>query len=192
GEEPHIRWGSFCEAIFQVTRGAGIERIIFVGSVASTVPHTREPRMHATMTNEAARPELEALGVSFTTYEGPSSIVTLLADKASEMGIDFTTLVVDIPHYPFVEMPTYPRSILRALDVVGRLLGLELDLSDLRAADDAVRSKLDAVMEENEEFRELVTRLEDAYDMEQSGDEELLRQLIESIDLDGDDGGDGE
>ena len=54
------------------------------------------------------------------------------------------------------------------------------------------KSVLDAVMEENEEFRELVTRLEDAYDMEQSGDEELLRQLIESIDLDGDDGGDGE
>ena len=63
-------------------------------------------------------------------------------------------------------------------------------LAAVREADDAVQSKLDAVMEENEEFRELVARLEDAYDMEQSGDEELLRQLIESIDLDGD--GEGE
>lgn len=189
GEEPHLRWGSYCECVFEVARRTRVQRMIFVGSVAGTVPHTREPRIHASVTSETSRAELEALGVGFTTYRGPSSIITLLAERAPAAGIEFTSLVVEIPHYPFIEMPTYPRSILSIATALNGLLGLGIDLTELRQADEAVQGKLNAVMAENEEFRDLVTKLEAAHDFEQSdADEALLRQLIDGIDL----GGEGE
>ncbi|MFW6437984.1 MAG: PAC2 family protein, partial [Armatimonadota bacterium] len=47
GEEPHIRWGAYCDCVFGVCENMGIEDIYFVGSVASPVPHTREPRIRA-------------------------------------------------------------------------------------------------------------------------------------------------
>jgi len=66
------------------------------------------------------------------------------------------------------------------------LLGLGLDLSDLEEAAKVARSKLDALMADNDEFRELVAKLEEAYDYAVSDDdEELLRRLIDGIDLAG-------
>ncbi|HUS80616.1 MAG TPA: PAC2 family protein [Armatimonadota bacterium] len=195
GEEPHIRWGAYSECVFRLATELGARQMYFVGSVATHVPHTRRPRIHASITSDARRGELEALGVGFTTYQGPASIVTWLTHQAPDRGFEFTSLVVEVPHYPFLEMPTYPRSIHTVTSALDSLLGLALDLGDLERAADAVESKLSEVMAENDEFRQLVAKLEEAYDYEVPGeDAELLRQLIDSIDLDitGDDQGDEE
>ena len=67
-----------------------------------------------------------------------------------------------------------------------RLVGLDLDLSDLEQAAAVARGKLDALAAENDEFRQLVTKLEQAYDQAISqDDEELLRRLIDTVDLEG-------
>lgn len=184
GEEPHVRWGAYCDCVFGICEEMGIEDIYFVGSVASPVPHTREPHIRASMADERLKPELSEAGLLFGEYEGPSSIITSLTRHSMEIGIRMRSLVVEIPHYPFLDMPTFPRSILKTTATLCDLLGIELDLSVLNeAALDAGR-KLDALMEENNEFRELVEKLEEAYEYEETpGDEKLLRRLIDGIDL---------
>ncbi|MGI5819470.1 MAG: PAC2 family protein [Armatimonadota bacterium] len=184
GEEPHIRWGAYCDCIFGVCQEMGIKDIYFVGSVASPVPHTREPRIRASMADEKLKPKLAQAGLMFGEYEGPSSIITSLTYHSTELGINMRSLVVEIPHYPFLDMPTYPRSILKTASTLSGLLGLELDMSELEAAAAEADGKLDALMEENQEFRELVAKLEEAYEYEETpGDERLIRRLIDSIDL---------
>jgi proteasome assembly chaperone (PAC2) family protein len=190
GEEPHVRWGAYCDCVYGVCEEMGIEDIYFVGSVASPVPHTREPRIRASVADPSLKDELTDAGLLFGEYEGPSSIITSLTYHSMELEIDMRSLVVEIPHYPFLEMPTYPRSILKTISALNTLLDLELDLTDLEeSATDADR-KLDDLMEDNEEFRELVAKLEEAYEYEEtSDDEELLRRLIDDIDLEGGPGG---
>ena len=61
--------------------------------------------------------------------------------------------MVEVPHYPFLEMPAYPRSILRTASALNDLLGLGLDLDDLRRSSEVVEGKLNALAEENETFR---------------------------------------
>ncbi|MBD3292014.1 MAG: hypothetical protein GF393_03760 [Armatimonadia bacterium] len=184
GEEPHVRWGAYCDCVFGVCEEMGIKDIYFVGSVASPVPHTREPRLRASMADESLKPELAAAGLSFGQYEGPSSIITSLTHHSMELGIRMRSLVVEIPHYPFLEMPTYPRSILKTAGALDDLLGLDIDLTDLQDAAEEADRKLAAVMEDNDDFRELVAKLEEAYEYEETpGDEQLLRRLIDSIDL---------
>lgn len=186
GEEPHIRWGTYCEYLFQVAEDFGVQEIYFVGSVAGSVPHTREPRVRGSASSQALKAGLDAAGVEYSDYEGPASIVTSLTYQASERGISMRSLVVEVPHYPFLEMSTYPRSILKVASVLNVLLGLELDLTDLQDATEAADAKLNAIMEDHDEFRELVRKLEEAYDSEEpTPDEDLLKRLLDGIDLDG-------
>ncbi len=189
GEEPHIRWGAYCDCIFSVCEQMKIEEIYFVGSVASPIPHTREPRLRVSLADESLKPKLAEAGLSFSDYEGPSSIITSLIYHSLELGIKTSSLVVEIPHYPFLEMPTYPRSIQKVTSALNDLLGLELDLTDLLEASREADSKLNALMETNEDFGELVAKLEETYEYEETpGDEALLRRLMESVDLDDDAG----
>lgn len=184
GEEPHLRWGAYIDCIFTVCEEMGVERIFFVGSVASPVPHTREPRIRASVADETLKPKLAEAGLLFTDYEGPASIITSLTYHSMELGIEMRSLVVEVPHYPFLEMPTYPRSILKTTSTLNELLGLDLDLTDLEQAAAEADRKLNALMEQNDEFRELVAKLEEAYEYEESpADEMLLRRLIDGIDL---------
>ena len=189
GEEPHIRWGAYADSIFRIIREFNVSEVYFVGSVAGPVPHTRPPRVRASVSSADLKGRLEIAGARFTDYEGPASIVTALCHRAAAEGLPLSSLVLEIPHYPFLEMPAYPPSIFRATQLLDELLGLALDLTDLSEAADGARSKLNDLLEDNAEFRQLVRELEQAYDQEEdTADEELLRRLMEGIDLNGGNG----
>ncbi len=183
GEEPHIRWGAYCDCIYEFAHRFGIEALYFVGSVASPIPHTREPRIRASVSSESLKQDLESAGINFTEYEGPASIVTSLAHHAEAAAVHMISLVVEIPHYPFLEMPIYPKSIIKVLSALNKLLGLDIDWTDLQESAKVTDAKLDTLMAENKEFGRLVRRLEEAYDLEEPGDEELLKRLLEEIEL---------
>jgi len=189
GEEPHLRWGAFIECLFRVAEEFGVKEAYFIGSVAAPLPHTREPRMRASVAEDRLKAKLAGLGVGYSEYEGPASLITVLSQQSVERGLELRSLVVEVPHYPFVDMPAYPKSIARTTAALNDLLGLGLDLSDLHRAAEVVDGRLNALMEENETFRELVTKLEAAHDREEfDPDHELLRRLMEGIDLEGDGG----
>jgi len=184
GEEPHIRWGAFAECLFEVAEEFGVKEVYFTGSVAAALPHTREPRIRASVSDERLKAKLAGLGVGYSEYQGPASITTALSYESRERGLGMRSLVVEVPHYPFVDMPAYPKSILRTTSALNELLNLGLDLEDLRRSSDVVTERLNAIAEENETFRELVAKLEASYDREESdSDQELLKRLMDGIDL---------
>ncbi len=188
GDEPHVRWGAYCDCIFKVARDLGVTQIIFVGSVAAPLPHTREPRMRASMADPRLKERLVGLDVGFSEYEGPASVITALSHQSVEYGIDMLSLVTEVPHYPFLEMTTYPKSILKAASTVDTLLDLSLDLTDLQESVVRANQKLDEAVGENESFQELVAKLETAYDQEElaTDDDELLRRLMGGMELEDD------
>lgn len=187
GEEPHIRWREYCDCIFAVARQFQVQEFYFVGSVASPIPHTRAPRVHASVATEALKEKLREFDIGFGDYEGPAGLVTFLSMLSVDEGIEMSNLVLEVPHYPFLDMPAYPKSILKAVSVLCRLLDLDIPSPDLVTAADRTEDKLNEAMAENEAFNELVKKLEEAYDSEEAaGSEDLLRRLIEGIDLSGD------
>lgn len=189
GEEPHIRWGAYCDCVLQVAQEFGVAEMYFVGSVSSPIPHTREPRVHCSAASHELKEKPEAADAQFTDYSGPGSIVNLISMRSLECGIAMMNLVVEVPHYPFLDMPGYPKSIIRIMSVLGELTGLATDLSGLRRSADQAEAQLQRLMDENSEFKRLVERLEASHDYEEyEADEDLLRRLIDGIDLKGDRG----
>lgn len=188
GEEPHIRWGSYIDCILRVAEEFDVTDIIFVGSVASPIPHTRPPRVRCSAPSVEQRDSMKGIGSLFTDYAGPCSVITVLGQQALSRGISVRSVVVEVPHYPFLEMPSFPLSIARALASVADLVGIDIDLSDLEADARKTDAALTRIMGENREFRELVEHLETSYDREPTvSDESLLRRLIEGMDV-GEDG----
>ena len=58
GEEPHIRWRTYSECMFGLAEQLGVKEFYFVGSVSSPIPHTREPRIRASVPNDELRERL--------------------------------------------------------------------------------------------------------------------------------------
>ena len=59
GKEPNLLWRQYAECIFSLCRQFGIKQIYFTGSVAGLVPHTRQPRIFCTVSDDKLKSELE-------------------------------------------------------------------------------------------------------------------------------------
>lgn len=182
GEEPHIRWRSYADCVMEVIRRFRVREVYFVGSVAGPVPHTRQPRVRCSTSREEFKERFEGQDVAFTDYSGPASIVTYLTLRADEIGVPLRSVVVDVPMYPSVQMTVYPASILRVVRLLCGLLGIETDTSSLELSAESVREQIDKVVAGDSDLRQLVDRMETAYDTETGGDDEdLLRRLMDGM-----------
>jgi proteasome assembly chaperone (PAC2) family protein len=159
--EPNLNWQNFADAIYEVAHLIGIARIFFIGSFAGAVPHTREPRLHTTVSDPALKPLLSEYGVQFSNYEGPASFATYLSSRAPEEGIRMASLVAEIPPYIEGRNPLSIEAVTRRLAAI---LELQVDFQALRAESDEWESKVTEKVEDNDELAEQIREMEAAYD----------------------------
>ena len=166
-----MKWRTFAECIFKLARDTGVSRLLFVGSFGGAVPHTREPRMYVTCSEERLHADLENVGLRRTGYEGPGSFMTYLLTQAPSAGLEMVSLVAEIPGYLQGPNPFCIEAITRRLS---KILQLSLDLDSLRTASNEWEVEVTNVVEENDEMLEKIRELEDEYDtdlIEQESDE---------------------
>lgn len=163
GKEPNFQWSAFVDCMFVVAQQFEVSMIWFIGSVAGMVPHTRDARLYSTVSHESLKPQLERYGVRFTNYEGPSSMVTHMLATAHERGHDMATLVAEIPAYV---QGRNVRSIEAVIKRLNQVLGVEVNLGDLRAVSDELEKKISEAVDEQPELGELIQKLEEDYDNE--------------------------
>jgi predicted ATP-grasp superfamily ATP-dependent carboligase len=161
GKEPHLLWDRFADCVFEGARRCRIKRLYFIGSVGGAVPHTREPRIFCTISDEALRPELARVGVRFSNYEGPASFSTLLFNRAPAAGLELASLVAEIPAYVQGVDPHGVEAVLRKLLA---LLGLQLDLSEVRTMATHWESRINEALADKEELSGHIRKLEEDYD----------------------------
>jgi proteasome assembly chaperone (PAC2) family protein len=166
GKEPNLRWGGFADCIFAVAERVGVNRFIFMGSFGGTVPHTREPRLFATVSHDHLKPLLRQHGCRFSNYEGPSGFATLLLTRAAEEGIEMMSLVAEIPGYLQGLNPLSIEAVTRRLSSI---LNIPVDVDGLRRASDEWEIKVTQAVEEDAELAETVRKLENDYDDELIG-----------------------
>ena len=161
GQEPNLRWQSFGECIFRLARNVGVSRILFVGSFGGSVPHTREPRLYVTCSEEKLVAQMESYGVRRTGYEGPGSFSSYLMTGAPSVGLEMTSLVAEIPGYL---QGTNPLSIEAVTRRLAKILQLPLDLDALRVASTEWELQVTSEIDEDEDLAAKVRQLETEYD----------------------------
>jgi proteasome assembly chaperone (PAC2) family protein len=163
GKEPNLRWRTFGDCVFRLAHAVGVRRILFVGSFGGAVPHTREPRLYITCSDEKLLAEMSQYGVRRSAYEGPGSFTSYLMTRAPEEDLEMTSLVAEIPGYL---QGTNPSSIEAVTRRLAKILQLPLDLGELRKASTDWELEVSSAVDKNNNLAEKVRELEEAYDNE--------------------------
>jgi proteasome assembly chaperone (PAC2) family protein len=146
GVEPNNRWRAFSGEIVDLAREVGVELVVTLGALLADVPHTRS----SPVTGSATDPKLvEELGLTTSRYEGPTGIVGVLHDACQKASLQSASLWAAVPHY--ASLAPSPRAALALCHRLAELIGADLDLSELEAADETyVRQVSEAVAADDE------------------------------------------
>jgi proteasome assembly chaperone (PAC2) family protein len=155
GVEPNLRWRTFAGAIVEAARRLDTEIVITLGALIGDVAHTRP----VPITGLASDPDLvERLGLSRSSYEGPTGIVGVVHDACREQGLDSASLWAAIPHY--VAAVPNPKAALALLRRLEGLTGVAVEASELEDATERFEEQVDRAVSANPEIEKLVRGLE--------------------------------
>src|SRR5215211_7836135 len=155
GVEPNGRWRTFAESIVEAAQRLGVQMMITLGALIADVAHTRP----VPITGLASDPELvERLGLSRSSYEGPTGIVGVLHDACRRRGVASASLWAAVPHY--VAAVPNPKAALALLRRLEGLTGIAVDASELEQATGRFEEQVDRAVTANPEIEELVRNLE--------------------------------
>jgi proteasome assembly chaperone (PAC2) family protein len=168
GAEPDHAWRAFTNAMVDLALDLQVRLIVGLGAYPAPVPHTRPTRLAVT----ASDPSLATNNLVRATVDVPAGVQAAIERRAHEMGLAAVGLWAQVPHY-LAAMP-YPAASVALLDGLGTVAGLQLDNDALRSEADATRQRVDALVNENEEHKEMVRQLEASVDAEQESTDTAL------------------
>jgi hypothetical protein len=163
--EPRLRWRSYSRELVAFAQRCGVRQSAFFGASFADVPHTREPTVTGWATETRLSTRLEAQGINFSAYQGPSSMQSAAIEACREAGIASASLFSNGPAYLTIPNANLSLALLRRFT---GLFQLDVDLNPLREAAAALTRQVSAAIEERSdaEFRDHVRRLESRFDAE--------------------------
>jgi predicted ATP-grasp superfamily ATP-dependent carboligase len=169
GIEPSLRWQAFSSHLVDLAEALGVQMVVSLGALLGDVPHTRP----VAMTGHASDPSLvDRLGISSSSYEGPTGIVGVLHNACTEAGLPSATLWAAVPHY--VAAAANPKAALAILRRLEGLIGVSVDVSDLEAAAADYERQVGLAVQSDPDIQAFVERLEHAAESEEEGTPEDL------------------
>jgi predicted ATP-grasp superfamily ATP-dependent carboligase len=145
-----------------------VVQVLGLGAYPAPVPHTRPVQLAST----ASSPEL-ARHLDFVrgTLDVPAGVHAAIEREAADRGLPALGIWAQVPHYA-AGMP-YPAAAARLVEGLAEVAGLRFDAGDLSRQAKATESRLEALLADSDEHRELVHQLELHVDQEAeaSGDE---------------------
>ncbi len=129
GVEPHLRWRAFCAQIGELVQRVGARLVILLGAFLDEVIYSQPIQVVGTSTD----PELaRELGLTASSYEGPTGIVGVLAEMLARDGTSTLSLWARLPHY--VQASPNSRAALALLQRVEAATGFPIDKAALESA----------------------------------------------------------
>jgi proteasome assembly chaperone (PAC2) family protein len=174
GEEPHLRWRAFGEAVAEVLGATGVERVILLGAFLGQVPHSHPTPLVGSSPNPGLLAEHE---IATTSYEGPTGIVGVLTQQLGEAGFDPMSIWAAVPHY--LGGADYPPATYALVRKAGEVMGINVAAADLAAASIEFRLSVDAALARNEELTQYVKKLEAEMESERPNTADGLVDEIE-------------
>ncbi len=159
GHEPNVAWPEYTAAILSMANRYKASRIYILGGVYDQVPHTRETTVYAVLSHPEMRIEFQSFPL--LNYKGPCSFSTLLVEHARREGIEAASIVARVPPY----IQAFNAKIgYEYLKKVLALTSLNIDLSDLKKAGDAMAGLMDSDFSQDKAALGQLRKLEEMYD----------------------------
>ncbi|MFC2021902.1 PAC2 family protein [Chloroflexota bacterium] len=159
--EPHSHGEIYVESVLRLLAKFGVKRYCLLGSMYDYVPHTRPLLVTGGAVGERTQQELKKMGIERSDYQGPTTIVSLVSQRASDIGMETMGLVVHLPQYTQQE-EDYIGTV-RLMKVLGSLYDLPMDEAYIEKAE-RQREQISAALDKNPQLKAIVEQLESHYD----------------------------
>ena len=175
GIEPSMRWRTFVEELLDFAEDCDADTVVCLGALLAEVPHTRPLPVHVTSEDAALR---SRLGLERSDYEGPTGIVGVLADTATQRDLATVSVWASVPHYAAgAHSAKATLAILRQLE---DLFAWTLPHADLEEHARAWERGVDELAGTDDEVAEYVRHLEastDAADSPAASGDAIAREF---------------
>ncbi len=155
GVEPSMRWRSFSALIVDLAEALDVQLVVTLGGLLADVPHSQP----VAMTGFASDPALlERLGLTASSYEGPTGIVGVLHASCAQAGLPSTSVWASVPHY--VAAAASPKAALALLRKLELLVGVSVDVTELEQAATEYEHQVGLAVQSDPDIQAFVERLE--------------------------------
>src|SRR5438270_6408854 len=161
GSEPSFRWRTFSKLIVELAEAIGVQLVVTVGALLADVPHTR-PVSVTGLTSDPAL--VQRLGLTQSSYEGPTGIVGVLHAACQDAGLPTASLWAAVPHY--IAAAPNPKAALALVRKLEGLVQVAVDASDLESATADYDRQVNLAVQSDPDVQAFVERLEQAAEPE--------------------------
>lgn len=165
GDEPHMNVQRYARAFFDATKILNVSNVAGVAGVYVPTPYDKDRQISCIYSLPQMRTGLDDYALSFSNYEGGSSIGSYLVSAAEAEDLPFIVLYGLVPAYDFAQSALQPQGIqiendFKAwYDIMRRLnhmFDLHLDLTELGLRTEemiqTIDEKIGEMSEENSEL----------------------------------------
>lgn len=157
GQEPQLRWRSFCRTVIEVAEAMEASMMLTLGALLTDLPHTYPTMVTGTADDPAL---VERLDLTRSDYEGPTGIVGVLHDACRQAELESASLWATVPSY--VSGAPSPKAALALVEKSLTMLGLSLPTTDLEIAMADYERQIDQLVSSDDDTAAYVASLEDA------------------------------
>lgn len=170
GPEPSLRWRLFSEQVTAITEHFGATMAISLGALLADVPHSRPVPLIGT----ASDPDLiERFELQRSQYEGPTGIVGVLHEALHSNGLPTASLWAAVPGYAS-QVPS-PKASLALVERACSMIGTPAPLSSLAGAAQEYDARVAALIGDDDDMVEYLSRLEQMSDENDTVDDDDLK-----------------
>ena len=160
--EPHALSEVYIDSVLKLLKRLKAKKYILLGSMYDGVPHTRPLIINGGAMGREAQQDFKKSGALPTHYQGPTTITTLIIQKAPDLGIETIRFIVSLPHYVALEEDYLGK--VRLMETLNLLYNIPIDKKDFERALEQ-RGLISQRVERTPELKNLLPQLETMYEV---------------------------
>ena len=164
--EPHAFAEDYTDCLLEIIKKLDVKQYVRIGGMYDAVPHTRPLMVTGSVRGQNVEKYADVLQLRQSTYEGPTSIVNLVADGLEKLAIESISIMVHLPQY--VQLEEDYAGAARLLEVLCYVYHLPRELCDVERGRRQYL-ELNKEVARNPGLKSLIERLEAYYDSRSSG-----------------------
>ena len=177
--EPHALSEVYVDSVLRLLKTLKVKKYILLGSMYDVVPHTRPLIVNGGAIGRETQQDLKKSETHPSHYQGPTSITTLITQRAAEFGIETIWFIVSLPQYVILEEDYIGK--VRLMEILNLLYNIPMNQKDFEKALEQ-RSLISQKVERTPELKNLLPQLETMYEVRTNTKEgERMPQLSSEI-----------
>ncbi len=160
--EPHALAEVYVDSVLRLLKIFKVKKYCLLGSMYDVVPHTRPLIVNGGAIGIETVLDLKRSGSQSSHYQGPTSITTLITQRAPEFGTETIWFIVSLPQYVVLEEDYIGK--VRLMEILNLLYNIPIDKKDFERALEQ-RSLISQKVEKTPELKKLLPQLETMYEV---------------------------